>query len=180
MTINYTPKFTPCGLSIRLLKSEARRVAKQRPDLSRRDSLNLVAQRHKYSCWDEITSQYNERRDHFFDRCYRLRTLDSFEQKFRQYRLLNHLNNSAESYRQFVVDLYIENRREDSTQDDSDESTHWDEYLPSNDNFVPGELMAHLQQNGVSGLLPQNLTNELLKMFMVDYKKNFFFSSSNR
>lgn len=162
----YKPRYTSNGHSIELLKAKAKSIQKKQ-NCKKREALDIIAQQHSFSNWNEITNQeLNPPRDLFYEHFYGDRSRAEFsEEQYTEYLEKNKIEDSSEAFRQ-----YAEKHRQ------SYEKLGFDNlcYLHSRpDNQVlMQELADQISRKGAVGLLPQQLPSYILEGMMQGYERS--------
>ena len=153
----YKALFSPCARSIKSLKASAVKV-KTSQNLSHIESLNYVAREIGYGGWSELANQpKNSKRDDFFRATYE-KAGRNLAQKalYQNYLRDKNMSDSKDSYRTFAVHLW-----------DGFENLGMDNVDIGDEILTPHSfkqvINKQMQELGESGLLPQNMPDQILK-----------------
>lgn len=157
MSSKYTATFTPCGYSIRQLRTEAARL-KRSEGLKLQEAQDHIAKNLKYSDWRELIGQKADpKRDDFFLGMYNDRKDSSITQElYAEFLKKKKLPANKETYRLFILEHWETFKQCGMTNLDLDNPP----LLPS---IFIEELTAAIARSGAFGLLPQHLSNRLLE-----------------
>lgn len=161
--------YTSNGFRLKNLKIRAKTIAKER-NLSHRQSLDYVAKKAGFTCWNNLINEDVEpERKEFFR--YAFKEKGAFQELFETYCSARSVQKSHDTYREFVVhqfELHQKGRREEKR----NYSCHKTIVI---DGFIK-EWSARLEMFGTEALLPQNIPDYLL-FPALGHLRNLFGSS---
>ncbi|SFG97301.1 hypothetical protein SAMN05518865_12617 [Duganella sp. CF458] len=157
MSQSYKARFTPCGYSIKQLRSDADRL-KKTEGIKHQDALNRIAKSAKYSDWEELIGQEsNHKRDNFFHSMYNDRKDSAMvRSNYADYLRRQKLADNKDAYRLFVLQNWKYFVKLGMTDLDLNNE-------PMSPDAMHEELLANVERRGAAGLLPQNMGARLLE-----------------
>jgi len=157
MSKSYSARFTPCGYSIKQLRSDADRL-KKTEGIPHQEALDRIARSIKYSDWDELVGQKsNLKRDAYFHGMYKDRNgSDMDRSNYSDFLRREKLAGNKDSYRQFVLQTWTYMEALGLADMDLDVE-------PMHPDLLLEEMGILIVRHGVTALLPQNMGVRILE-----------------